>query len=92
MTDRFEPPGPCPVCGEDVPSTAQACPGCGSCPESGWSEAAAHDSLDLPDSEFDYESYLAREFGSPRAAQPKRPAGWIAAVVIVLLLIWLLLR
>jgi hypothetical protein len=91
MTDRFEPPGPCPVCGEDVPPGAQACPGCGSCPESGWSEAAAYDSLDLPETDFDHESYVAREFGG-QAAPTKRPTGWAVALVIVLLLIWLLLR
>ena len=92
MTDRFEPPGPCPVCGEDVPQGAQACPGCGSCPESGWSEAAAYDSLGLPETEFDYESYVAKEFGRGQAAPTKRSTGWAAALVIVLLLIWLLLR
>jgi uncharacterized membrane protein YvbJ len=39
----------CPVCGEAVQADALACPGCGSDDETGWSEEAAYDDLDLPD-------------------------------------------
>jgi hypothetical protein len=92
MTTRFQPPGPCPVCGEDVPPQARACPGCGSCPRSGWNEAAGYDALDLPDPEFDYEGYVAEEFGSKRTSRPRRPIQGVAVVVILLLLIWALLR
>jgi uncharacterized membrane protein YvbJ len=38
----------CPQCGAVVPSDAEACPECGSCDETGWSDDAAYDGLDLP--------------------------------------------
>ncbi len=39
----------CPVCGADVPRRAKACPECGACEKSGWSEDQYLDGLDLPD-------------------------------------------
>jgi hypothetical protein len=41
----------CPHCGAQVPSSATACPECGSDNETGWSEAAAYDDLLLYDNE-----------------------------------------
>jgi hypothetical protein len=91
VNTRFEPPGPCPVCGEDVPPGVRACPGCGSCHGTGWSEEAAYDSLDLPDDTFDYEEYVEREFAG-RKEKGRSPAWWIVLGTIALLLIWLLAR
>jgi hypothetical protein len=91
MNDRFEPPGPCPVCGEDVPPNAQACPECGSCHNSGWNENAAYDALNLPNPDFDYDAYVAEEFGSNPPAQRAGPARWLVAAATLLLLIWFFL-
>jgi hypothetical protein len=83
---RQESPAVCPVCGEDVPRGALACPECGADHNSGWREdAGSYDGVDLPD-EFDYEDFTRREFGS----SPKPPRGisaiwWITAIVLVLL-------
>lgn len=44
----FKPPGVCPVCGAFVERGARACRDCGSSDETGWSEEAAYDGLDLP--------------------------------------------
>ena len=41
----------CPHCGGQVPSSATACPECGSDKETGWSKAAAYDDLLLYDNE-----------------------------------------
>jgi len=66
---RFKPPGQCPVCGEWVPKGQAACDECGACEKSGWNkEASTYDGLDLPDEDFDYDEFIAREFGS---AKPK---------------------
>ena len=47
---KRRPPPVCPVCGEDVPPKAEACPDCGACYESGWKEDSyTYDGLDLPD-------------------------------------------
>ena len=40
MPREFIPPETCPVCGEDVPRGARACPGCGADERSGWNEEA----------------------------------------------------
>src|SRR3954468_5909509 len=85
--NRRKAPAVCPVCGEDVPRGALACPECGADHNSGWREdAEAYDGVDLPD-DFNYEEFVEKEFG----ASPK-PAGlsaiwWITAIVILVLTI-----
>ena len=75
----------CPVCGEDVPAGALACPECGADEKSGWREdAERYDGVDLPD-EFDYDEFARREFGT----SPKPPsisvAWWVTAIVLLVL-------
>lgn len=49
-------PAVCPVCGEDVPPRAKACPECGADERSGWKEDAhLYDGLDLPDEAWEEE-------------------------------------
>ncbi|PAW79831.1 MAG: hypothetical protein B9S32_00445 [Verrucomicrobia bacterium Tous-C9LFEB] len=82
----FKPPGDCPVCGEFVPKQAKACPGCGADAKSGWQEDDAHDGLDLPDAEFDYNAFVAEEFGgNPTRKTNLHPVWWITAVVLIVL-------
>lgn len=78
----------CPVCGEDVPSKAKACPHCGACEKSGWNEEArSADGLDLPADDFDYEKFAREEFGSPAKLQAKQLFWKVTAVVILVLII-----
>jgi len=82
---KRQPPAVCPVCGEDVPRNARACPECGADEKSGWREDAEHyDGIDLPE-EFDYDEFTQREFGRP----PKPPGisvgWWVTAIVVVAL-------
>ena len=82
---RPEAPEICPVCGEDVPRGALACPECGADHNSGWREdAESYDGVDLPD-EFDYEEFTRREFGSSRKPAGISPMWWITAIVLALL-------
>jgi len=81
----------CPVCGEEVPTGASACPECGADERSGWREEMV-DGLDLPDEEFDYGDFVKKEFG-PEV----KPAGigwawWAAAVAALLAFVAMLLR
>ena len=82
MAERRKAPAICPVCGENVPRGALACPECGADERSGWREnEESYDGIDLPD-EFDYEEFKRKEFGS----SPK-PAGigtiwWVTAIVL----------
>ena len=86
------PPETCPNCGADVPPTARACPQCGADEQTGWSEAARTDGLDLPDGNFDYDDFLKREFG-PKSPLPRGIPWfwWLIAllVAVALLALWL---
>jgi hypothetical protein len=82
----------CPNCGAELEPGARACPACGSDENTGWSEAAKSDGLDLPDDSFDYEEFVKREFEQKSSGLPGlRWLWWVAAVVVVaaLLLAWL---
>lgn len=78
------PPEICPNCGAEVPPNARACPACGSDEKTGWSEEARYDGLDLPDESFDYNDYVAREFGG----KSPKPRGihwiwWLVALGLI---------
>ncbi len=77
-------PESCPNCGAAVPPRAKACPECGSCDETGWSETAASDALDLPGEDFDYKEFIKKEFGAKKAL----PQGiswfwWLVSLIVV---------
>ena len=88
-------PEVCPVCGEDVPRRALACPECGADHRSGWREdAAAYDGTGLPHEEsFDYDEYVAREFGGP-SAKPAglKPLWWVTALLLLAAFAWIALH
>ena len=85
---RKRAPKVCPVCGEDVPPKALACPECGSCHNTGWKEDAdVYDGLDLPDDEFDYDEYLKREFGGGGNPAQGNLIWWVTGFVLLLLLL-----
>jgi len=87
------PPEVCPVCGEDVPRRAQACPECGAEHLSGWREDAdTTGGLDLPDGDFDYEEFTRREFGGGAKPQGIHWIWWAAAIILLLALLAPLLR
>ncbi len=87
------PPEFCPNCGAEVPPHAKACPECGSCAETGWSERAYAERLDLPDDEFDYDDFVQREFGGrkPKRRGPQR-LWWAVAVIALAAFLALVLR
>ena len=80
-----EAPEICPVCGEAVPACALACPECGADHQSGWREdAESSDGLDLPDADFNYEEFVAKEFGGASKPAGLRPIWWIAGIVLLI--------
>ena len=88
MASRHEPPETCPVCGEDVPPGARACPHCGADEQSGWNaEETIYDGLDLPDEEFDYDDFVAREFGKGPIRNRRRHVWWMVALIITILVV-----
>lgn len=82
---RLRPPEVCPVCGEDVPRGALACPECGADHNSGWrQDAEIYEGLDLSEDDFDYNEFIKKEFGPSF-----RPAGikliwWITAIIVLI--------
>ena len=81
----------CPNCGADVPRNAKACPECGSCEETGWSEEAASSGLDLPDENFDYDDFVAREFGEGQPRQRANAKLWFIVGIVVVVIFLILL-
>ena len=79
------PPDECPNCGADVPPKAKACPECGACEDTGWAEEAGYESTHLEEDEFDYDEFVAREFGE--GGRPRRKSLHIIWVIVALLLI-----
>jgi hypothetical protein len=81
---RLKTPDVCPVCGEDVPSRALACPECGADHNSGWREDADnYDGLDLPDEDFDHDEFVRREFGPSIKPAGMNTIWWITAILII---------
>ena len=91
--EKQKPPAICPVCSEDVPPNALACPACGADYNSGWREDAdTYDGVNLPE-DFDYDDFTRREFGSSSA----KPTGlhavwWVTAIVLVLALLYVVFK
>lgn len=86
MSTRFKPPGQCPACGEWVPRGAAACDDCGACEKSGWSGNTHADGLDLPDDEFDYDDFMAREFGGHESKKKLNSNlwWWVALALLII--------
>jgi len=83
LNSRPRTPKVCPVCGEDVPARALACPECGADHNSGWKEDADYSGeLGLPDEEFDYDEFVKEEFGGGKRNGLK-PIWWITAIVLL---------
>ena len=81
-------PEVCPNCGADVPRNAKACPECGSCEETGWSDDAHTPHPDLPeDEEFNYDEYVKKEFGTTPKPSGVHWLWWIVAILLILAII-----
>lgn len=78
----------CPICGGRVYANALACPHCGADERSGWRDdadeidAASSLGIDDPD-DFDYEAFVAEEFGEGRAKSAVERFWWLVAVLVL---------
>ena len=74
----------CPVCSEDVPASALACPECGADHRSGWREdTEVYDAVDLPEDDFSYDEFVKQEFGSSSRRPAIKRVWWITAVLLI---------
>jgi hypothetical protein len=86
-------PEVCPNCGAEIPPNAKACPECGSDEQTGWSEEARYNGLNLPDEDFDHDDFVKKEF----KPGPVKPRGiswfwWLTAALVLAALVFLWLR
>ena len=83
----------CPVCSEDVPRNAKACPSCGACEKSGWNEDDDYlDGIDLPDEDYTTGRPLEeRPRGSRKDVITQRFWMVVAAIVLIAML-WFTFR
>jgi hypothetical protein len=83
----------CPFCDREV-RVGSPCPGCAKPKKTGrkkpaarsWEQAPSADGLDLPDDDdFDYDDFVAREFGrAPHRRTGLRWYWWLLAVLVLL--------
>ncbi|MBB08793.1 MAG: hypothetical protein CMN03_11110 [Roseibacillus sp.] len=95
----------CPTCGGEV-RVGRACSGCGPGRRSrkrkkgertrvrqrSWEQDETHDGLGLPDEDFNYEEFVAREFGRGTGSGVIRIKWywWVTAVVMTAILVGLI--
>ena len=92
-TTRPATPEICPVCGQEVPARAVACPECGADHHSGWREnAESYDALDSAEDDFDYDHFVAQEFGSSPKPAGVKVLWWITAIVVIVILLVIYLK
>jgi uncharacterized membrane protein YvbJ len=85
----------CPGCGNEVQIGPRGCPKCSKPPKAkkkparkSWQQDRRYDDLDLPSEDFDYDEFVAREFGKV----PHRRIGiawywWVTALVLLVLMV-----
>ena len=73
----------CPVCGEVVAGSALACPACGADDETGWSEDAEYDGVDLDDEAFGD--------APPNTPRTNKTGFRVTAIVLALMILLLIL-
>ncbi|TWT81093.1 hypothetical protein CA13_25400 [Planctomycetes bacterium CA13] len=81
----------CPHCGGDVPGRAKACPHCGSSDADGWRDSTEGFGEEDLDDAFDYDDYIANEFGDKHVISRKLKPWQIIVTVLILLSFVLLL-
>jgi hypothetical protein len=86
----------CPGCGDEIRIGPKGCPKCNRPkkkkfqPEPDpWDIADSSDGIGLPDDEFDYERFVAEEFGGGPKRSRKQWIWWITAVVLLMAIVWL---
>ena len=92
----------CPGCGEEIPVSPAGCPRCTRTPKpkkrqkpKPWEQDETHDGLDLDlpeDDTFDYDKFIAEEFGAPPKRTPKQLVWAITALILVGTLLYLALH
>lgn len=80
----------CPECGADVSPNARGCKRCGARKEDGrWMRSEVYDGLGIDEDDFDYDSFIAEEFGGTKKRTPKETFWWVVAIIVLIAFVWL---
>ncbi|HQZ27021.1 MAG: hypothetical protein KA250_13515 [Verrucomicrobiales bacterium] len=86
----------CPSCGAEIRISPKGCPKCNPPkrkrfqPEPDpWEREDTSDGISLPDDDFDYEHFLAEEFGGGPKRNRKQWLWWATAVALLVAVAWL---
>ena len=83
----------CPNCGADVAATARACSECGADEKTGWSDTTIYDGTGIEDpAEFDYADWQRSEGLAPPQRSHRQTIFWVAAVLMLGLVVWIIFR
>jgi hypothetical protein len=80
----------CPFCNREV-RVGKPCPGCAEntgkskSSKKSWEQDPVADGLDLPDDDFDYDAFVAREFGSSAHRRLGAPWYWWLLGILALI-------
>ena len=74
----------CPGCGVEVKVGSPGCPKCNNLDPWEIEENGAHDGLDLPDDDFDYDEFVEKEFSDRLPKRGKALFWWITAVILLI--------
>lgn len=89
----------CPSCGHEVRVGAD-CPGCpkqgaiktrkrrakAAPRRRSWEQDSYYDGMDLPDEDFDYDDFVAREFGAPHQRLRVKWYWWVLGIIMILVI------
>jgi hypothetical protein len=82
----------CPICGAEVPRRAKACPECGACEKSGWSEDRYLDGVDLPDEGWNHPGSSPRRLGNGGGKTRMQWFWMVVGILIVIAFVLMTLR
>lgn len=86
VSRRPQTPETCPVCGEEVPPRALACPECGADENSGWRGDGEDEET------FDYDEFVEQEFGAGQRKRPLYPLWIVTTILLLAAFFWLMAR
>lgn len=75
----------CPHCGATIRADAKMCRGCGADASCGWNDDY-EDGEYSPDDDFDYDSFIAREFPGEAPPNAAKSQNWIRLVMLLVII------
>ena len=75
----------CPGCPKPKPAKRLKAAKRKAPPRRSWEQDSDYDGLDLPDEDFDYDEFVAKEFGTPHQRLQVKWYWWILGIIMLVL-------